>query len=74
MLGKISSIRRKMSEKMLRIFLFFAEKMSSSSSEEQKFQEELCWCLEHLETSLKSGKLSEKQGNKKIKMTSFCEY
>lgn len=31
--------------------------------EDGKFQEELNWCIEHLETILKTKKLSEKQGN-----------
>lgn len=30
-------------------------------SQEDKFQAELCWCLEQLDISLQSGKLSEKQ-------------
>lgn len=29
--------------------------------DEQKFQEELCWCIDHLESNLQSKKLSEKQ-------------
>lgn len=30
--------------------------------DEEKFEVELCWCIHQLQTALKSGKLSEKQG------------
>ena len=32
---------------------------------EQKFQEELSWCIDYLETTLATKKVSDKQGNKK---------
>ena len=30
--------------------------------QEQKFQEELTWCIEYLETLLETKKMNEKQG------------
>ena len=36
---------------------------STDSEAERQFEVELCWCIQQLETSLKSGKLNEKQSN-----------
>ena len=39
-----------------------AEDSRNQDDPEQKFQEELAWCINHLETSFGTKKLSEKQG------------
>jgi hypothetical protein len=37
-----------------------------STEDQQKFEAELTWCLEQLQASLASGKLSQKQGKLEI--------
>ena len=59
-------------------FLFlFSRKMASTSTnspneslEQQKFQEELSWCIDYLETNLRTKKLSEKQSKDLVKTIS----
>ena len=59
-------------------FLFlFSRKMASTSTnspneslEQQKFQEELIWCIDYLETNLRTKKLSEKQSRDLVKTIS----
>ena len=42
----------------------------SQDNFEQKFQEELSWCIEYLETNLRTKKLSEKQSKDLVKTIS----
>ena len=47
--------------------------MTESNSQEnfeQKFQEELCWCIDYLQTNLQTKKLSEKQSKEMTKTIS----
>ena len=43
---------------------------SDDNLEQQKFQEELCWCIDYLETNLRTKKLSEKQSKDLVKTIS----
>ena len=43
---------------------------SNDNLEQQKFQEELCWCIDYLETNLRTKKLSEKQSKDLVKTIS----
>lgn len=38
--------------------------VSTETAEMQQFEIELCWCIQQLQTALKSGKLNPKQGTK----------
>lgn len=39
------------------------ENSGNGDFSQEKFEMELCWCIQQLQRALKSGKLSEKQGN-----------
>lgn len=38
------------------------EECENPDFDQQKFEVELCWCIQQLQKALKSGKLNEKQG------------
>lgn len=38
------------------------EECKNSDFDQEKFEVELCWCIQQLQNALKSGKLNTKQG------------
>lgn len=41
-----------------------SDQVASETAEMQQFEIELCWCIQQLQTALKSGKLNSKQSMK----------